>query len=169
LVCSLRVYIGGQEVVEREQGQGFDGDDVGGDIELGVLVAEAVAERGADEVFLAERSCAGRAGGGNQEPVDGGCALRVDRAGAVYGGDALLAGDAGVEIGAAGGVVGVAGDGYRGAGFVGDFDGIGNVLDRAGVGRVNASHLGVEGLALQRQLLLDFHFYSGTGSFLGAN
>jgi hypothetical protein len=24
-------------------------------------------------------------------------------------------------------------------------------------------------LALQRQLLLDFHFYSGTGSFLGAN
>jgi len=59
------IDVGGQKVVQRQQRQRLDGDDVGRHVQRRVLAVEAVFQRGADEVFLAQRAGAGRAGRGD--------------------------------------------------------------------------------------------------------
>jgi hypothetical protein len=79
------VVEGVDKEVERQKRQRLDGDDVGIDFQRRFLAAEFVFQRGADQVFLANRAGAGRTRRRDQQPVDDAGGLRIDGADAVDG------------------------------------------------------------------------------------
>ena len=101
----VAINVLGQEVVEGQQGQGFDVDGVGRDGDGLHGAADGVIECGANEVEFAAGGDAAAAGGGDDEPVDVGGGGRGDLAVARNVVDAGHGVEANEERGA--GVVGV--------------------------------------------------------------
>ena len=145
------VDVGGQEVIQHQQRLRTHHDVVGGDVDGGGLTSQGVGDLGADVVHAAVGGVATRTLRGNDQPVDVGIGLasqtaavqRVDPRHAVYA----------LKEGGADGV-GIAGGDHRLLVLVLveqlDLD-VGELAVQA----VADDHVGVEGLTLQGELLLD--------------